>query len=62
MIHRRCKNLIWEITEGYRYPEGKHSPDDEPEDGNDHACEALEGLTWMLYGGSKPQKPRSRAY
>ena len=62
MIHRRCKNLIWEITEGYRYPEGKHSPDDEPEDGADHACEALEGLVWMLYGGSKPQKPRSKAY
>ena len=46
-VHRRCKNLIWEITEGYRYPEGKHRPDDRPEDGNDHACEALESWVWL---------------
>lgn len=62
-VHRRCVNLIREITQGYRYPDGKHSPDDRPEDGNDHACEALEGLVWMLYGGgTQRQKPRSKEY
>ena len=61
-VHRRCVNLIREITQGYRYPDGKHSPDDRPEDGNDHACEALEGLVWMLYGKGQHQKPRSKEY
>lgn len=46
-VHRRCANLIWEITEGYRYPEGKHRPDDRPADGNDHACDALTSWCWM---------------
>jgi hypothetical protein len=61
-IHHRCKNLIREITQGYRYPDGKHGADDRPEDGNDHACEALEGLVWMLYGGNRHTKPRVREY
>lgn len=47
-IHPRCSNLIWEITQGYRYPEGRKSgPDDMPEDGNDHACNALESYIWL---------------
>ena len=37
-VNQRCKNLIWEITNGYRYPDGKHGADDAPADGNDHAC------------------------
>jgi hypothetical protein len=46
-INRRCKNLIWEITQGYRYPEGKHGADDTPEDKNDHAVQALESWVWL---------------
>jgi hypothetical protein len=46
-VHRRCKRLIEEITQGYRYPEGEHRPDDHPADGNDHGCEALEAWCWM---------------
>lgn len=47
-IHRRCKNLIWEISQGYMYPEGrKVRADDRPADGNDHACNALESWVWM---------------
>ncbi len=47
MVNRRCKNLIWEITNGYRYPDGKHGADDAPADGNDHACESLESWVWL---------------
>lgn len=46
-VNQRCKNLIWEITNGYRYPDGKHGADDAPADGNDHACEALESWVWL---------------
>jgi hypothetical protein len=47
-VNRRCKELISEITQGYRYPEGKRSnPDDRPADGNDHLCEALESWVWL---------------
>jgi hypothetical protein len=46
-INRRCKHLLDEIKAGYKYPEGKHSFDDKPEDGNDHACNALESWIWM---------------
>lgn len=47
-VHPRCSNLIWEITQGYRYPEGRKSgPDDMPEDGNDHAANALESFAWL---------------
>lgn len=41
-VHRRCKNFIKELTEGYVYPEGGSRKDNEkPKDGNDHACEAF---------------------
>lgn len=47
-VNRRCTQLIWEITQGYRYPEGRKShPDDRPADGNDHHCEALESWIWL---------------
>ncbi len=52
-IHRRCKHLIDELSMGYRYPEGKHGLEDTPEDGNDHACQALETWVWWHYGGRK---------
>jgi len=49
-IHRRCKNLIDEISAGYKYPEGKHGHDVMPVDGNDHACNALETYIFMRMG------------
>ncbi len=46
-VHRRCKHLLDEIMAGYKYPEGKKaSVDDMPEDGNDHACDAL--ASWIF--------------
>jgi hypothetical protein len=63
LVNRRCKHLVWEITQGYRYPEGRHGADDKPADANDHACEALESLVWMLYGPQNERKrPRSKEY
>jgi hypothetical protein len=46
-VNHRCTNLIWEFTEGYRYPEGvKGGTAEKPEDGNDHA---LDGLRYWGY-------------
>jgi hypothetical protein len=51
-IHSRCKNLIDEITTGYRNKEDPGGGyQDQPEDGNDHACEALEGWVWLRVRG-----------
>jgi hypothetical protein len=48
LVHRRCKHLIDEITTGYRNkPNPAGGYQDDPEDGNDHACEALEGWVWL---------------
>jgi hypothetical protein len=46
-IHSRCRNLIDEISSGYKYPEGKHTVDDMPIDGNDHAINSLEAYLFM---------------
>lgn len=46
-VHRRCKNIIREITEGYVYPEGSRKDNEKPKDGNDHACEAARYWTYM---------------
>jgi PBSX family phage terminase large subunit len=46
-VNRRCKNLIREMTEGYRYPEGATRDNEKPMDGNDHACEALGNWVWL---------------
>jgi phage terminase large subunit len=40
-VHSRCRNLLWELTEGYQYPEGTKGLHEKPVDGNDHACDAL---------------------
>lgn len=41
-IHKRCQNLINEITDGYKYPTtGSRKDNDNPMDGNDHACDAF---------------------
>lgn len=45
-VHRRCVNLLDEIRSGYKYPEGKHGTESHPQDGNDHACNALESWVW----------------
>lgn len=46
-IHKRCRKLLDEIRAGYKYPEGKHGLETKPEDGNDHACNALESYIWL---------------
>lgn len=41
-VHKRCSNLIAEITQGYRYPDEQAKKNNEnPEDGNDHTCDAF---------------------
>ena len=50
-INRRCRNLLDELMAGYKYPEGKRaSVDDMPEDGNDHAVNALESWVYLRMG------------
>ena len=47
-VHRRCKHLLDEIMAGYKYPEGKRaSVDDMPEDGTDHAVNAMESWVFL---------------
>lgn len=45
-VHKRCTHLLDEIRAGYKYPEGKHGLETAPQDGNDHACQALESYVW----------------
>lgn len=42
-----CPNLVREITEGYVYPETARKDAEKPEDGNDHACDALRYWAWV---------------
>lgn len=58
-IHRRCRHLLDEISMGYRYPEGKNGLGAEPEDGNDHAAQALETWVWWHHGGQR-KKAKAR--
>jgi hypothetical protein len=44
-VNKRCAKLLWEIRQGYRYPEGGKG--EKPVDENDHACEALSGWVWL---------------
>lgn len=46
-VHRRCKNFIRELTEGYVYPEGNRKDNEKPKDGNDHACEGFRYWAYM---------------
>ena len=47
-VNRRCKHLLDEIMAGYKYPEGKRSSvDDMPEDGTDHAVNAMESWVFL---------------
>jgi phage terminase large subunit len=47
-IHKRCTNLISELTDGYQYPsvDQKHSKLDTPVDANNHGIDALRYWTW----------------
>lgn len=47
-IHPRCKNLIRELSQDYRYPEtGTRSSDEVPIDENNHAADALRYWCWL---------------
>lgn len=48
-VHPRCKRFIWEMTEGYQYPEGKQGrdPDEQPVKANDHGPDALRYWAWL---------------
>lgn len=45
-VHPRCRRLLDELRAGYKYPEGRHGLGAVPQDGNDHACQALESYVW----------------
>ncbi|MGD8499072.1 MAG: phage terminase large subunit [Phycisphaerales bacterium] len=47
LVHPRCKNLIQEMTEGYKYPEGSRRDNEQPIDEANHACDALRYWAWM---------------
>jgi phage terminase large subunit len=50
-VHRRCKNFISELTDGYRYPpEGARRDSEKPLDGNDHACDGFRYWAWVRIG------------
>lgn len=46
-VSSRCRTLISEMTQGYRYPEGSRRDSEKPEDANNHACDALRVWMWM---------------
>lgn len=51
-VHPRCRNLIDELTSGYRYPPGSgRSSAEKPLDENNHACDALRDWTWSRANG-----------
>jgi PBSX family phage terminase large subunit len=48
MVNRRCKNLINELTSGYKYPaDGSRRNEEEPLDENNHAVDALRMWAWL---------------
>ncbi len=61
-VHRRCRSLLDELQAGYKYPQGKHGLETAPDDGNDHAVQALESFVWHAYGAPQSQRPRVREY
>lgn len=61
-VNRRCRSLLDELQAGYKYPQGKHGLETAPQDGNDHACQALESFVWYAYGAPQKSRPRVREY
>jgi hypothetical protein len=53
-VHRGCRRLLDELRAGYKYPEGKHGLETFPQDGNDHACQALETYVWARIATAAP--------
>jgi len=49
-VNRRCKGLINELTNLYRYPDGVRRDSEKPEDGGDHFCDALRYHLYMRSG------------
>ena len=49
-VNRRCKGLINEMTNTYRYPDGARRDSEKPEDGGDHSCDALRYWCHMRSG------------
>jgi len=49
-VNRRCKGLIGEMTNTYRYPDGVRRDSEKPEDGGDHSCDALRYWVHMRSG------------
>jgi phage terminase large subunit len=43
----RCKNLIGELTQGYRYPDNARRDSEKPEDANNHGADALRLWLYM---------------
>ena len=47
-VHRRCQNLIGELSEGYQYPtKGTRSDNEVPLDKDNHAADALRYWAWL---------------
>ena len=49
-VNRRCKGLINELTNTYRYPDGVRRDSEKPEDGGDHSADALRYWVHMRSG------------
>jgi len=49
-VNRRCKGLIGEMANTYRYPDGVRRDSEKPEDGGDHSCDALRYHLYMRSG------------
>jgi len=45
-VNRRCRNFLWELTEGYQYPPGTKGDSEKPQDGNDHANDGFRYWAW----------------
>lgn len=54
-VSDRCPNTIWEMAEGYRYPDNKIS--DKPVKEHDHACDCIKNfLTQYRKGGIRQSR------
>ena len=51
-VHRRCVNIIREVTQTFRYPDGARRDNEKPADGGDHGNDALR-LYIFIRGGRR---------